>query len=148
MSRPKNTDQILLALRARLLQFDVEYGATMVQDPVKTLVRDLKAIFSLNTKVVSELYIRKMKEIEGELNYVLPQKFESLHFDARKREGVSEDPTLSTLREKLKEQARGVFRCINCYEVVSVESPLIRWNSEENGYEHLECNQPDKDIEA
>lgn len=153
MSRPRNTDQILLALKARLLQFDREYGiirgvtpGSFEATPVITLLEDLKAIFYLNVKMVAPFYTAAIKQLEDEMTYIAPSRFDKLAKDANTRSGSDEPEVSKRARELAKERLNGIFRCVRCGKILDIESTSVTWNKLAEGYEHvMDCSPTDTD---
>jgi len=156
MARPKNTDQILLALKVRLLEFERVNGLsysgipeTLTGITVVTLLEDLKAIFFENTKIVAPFYLEAIKELEEQLKFVHPAKFDRLAKDAKTRLGVVEPESVIKAREMAKARVNGQFYCHKCMEVIdNIDVPSVQWNRSASAYEHaFDCTE-EKDFDT
>ena len=147
MSRPKNIDSILIALKAKTMEFERENGLhsgntndSVPKISVLSFVEDLKAIFIGNTKLVAPFYLDAIRQLEQDMSFVKPAQFNRLVMDAKMRNGTDLPPDVSRVRQLADEKRQGIFRCLMCNEIVDVESPSILWDSKNGGYRHaIDC---------
>lgn len=144
MSRPRNPDAVLLALKAKLMEFEREQGIstgkvteTINTLPVIRLIEDLKGIFFGNSKLVAPFYLDAIRQLETDMTYVKPAQFDRLAKDAALRTGTPEPPSLKRVRELMAERRNGTFRCTICDEIVDVESNSVFWDTTSEGYRHI-----------
>ena len=149
MGRPKSIDATLLALKGKLLEFDREHGLTVGENEnpidrvaVYILLQDLKAIFFGNTKMVAPFYLDKIKEIDAEMTYLYPAKFDKLAKESAQKAGVDEPESVKRAREIADEVRRGIHRCVKCNSIVNITDGDIMWSREQGGYEHItDCTE-------
>ena len=149
MSRPKNIDSIVLALKAKVMEFERENGVMKEHYPptinmltVMKFTDDLKAIFFGNSKLVAPFYLSKIQELEDEMSMVKPAQFDRLAQSAEIRECQDEPESVRLARQLVIERKKGIFRCYRCREIVDLESSAVLWNRQAGSYEHiLDCGK-------
>ena len=147
MSRPKNLDNIMIALKAKTMEFEREFdlyrGQCVESIPsvaVIAFIEDLKAIFIGNTKLVAPFYLDAIKQLETDMSFVKSTQFNRLVLDAKLRVGDDDPKSVKRTRQLINERQQGVFRCLMCNEIVDVDSPATIWDSALQGYRHsVDC---------